>query len=127
MPCGPQPADRILILKQPWLDLILQGTKTLEIRSQPLSAGRYWLGHKKMIFGAAQLGQAIPVLSAEQWASLRPQHRCNVHATLQDDLRTSSTECSGHESARTLSTSARRDRNCEVPTWLILNARPVRK
>ena len=77
MPGGPQPADRILILKQPWLDLILQGTKTLEIRSQPLSAGSYWLGHKKIIFGAAQLGQAIPVLSAEQWASLRPQHRCN--------------------------------------------------
>ena len=76
MPGGPQPADRILILKQPWLDLILQGAKTLEIRSRPLSSGRYWLGHKKMIFGVAVLGEAIPVLSAVQWASLRSRHRC---------------------------------------------------
>ena len=40
----PQPMDRILILKEQWLQQILLGGKTMEIRCRPLAAGRYWLG-----------------------------------------------------------------------------------
>ena len=40
----PQPLDRILILKEQWLQQILLGGKTMEIRCRPLAAGRYWLG-----------------------------------------------------------------------------------
>ena len=71
MPGGPQPADRILILKQPWLDLILQGTKTLEIRSRPLSAGSYWLGHKKVAGFSALFG---PFGQGGAGESERPEH-----------------------------------------------------
>ena len=53
----PFPGDRILIMKQPWLRKILEREKTLEIRSQPLSVGDYWLGHKEIIYGKIKLGK----------------------------------------------------------------------
>ena len=77
---GPQPQDRILILKKSWLELILDGSKTMEIRSMRLSPGRYWLGNEKMIYGSVKIGVAIPVLSVEQWRSLRPRHLCDNDA-----------------------------------------------
>ena len=40
----PKPGDRILIFKQPWLQLVLCGHKTLEIRGSPYKAGKYYLG-----------------------------------------------------------------------------------
>ena len=74
---GPQPLDRILILKMSWLELILAGNKTLEIRGKRLSPGKYWLGNHKMIYGSVEIGCAIPVCSVEQWQSLRSRHLCD--------------------------------------------------
>ena len=70
----PRPNDRILILRRPWLQMILTGDKTLEVRGSPIKAGRYWLGHKGIIHGVAILGSPIPIVSQEQWVEMRPQH-----------------------------------------------------
>ena len=52
---APQRGDRILVLRPHWLNLILAGEKTLEIRGRNLSAGNYWLGTRGMIHGLAIL------------------------------------------------------------------------
>ena len=66
---------KILILKKHWLDRILSGEKTLEIRGAPLKSGTYYLGCKKTIYGVAMTGNPIAITTIDQWGSLRPQHR----------------------------------------------------
>ena len=75
---APKPNDRILLLRQPWLGLILAGEKTLEIRGRALSPGKYWLGHQKLIYGFAMLGEAIPIRSNIAWRALVHKHRVDM-------------------------------------------------
>ena len=70
----PQLYDRILIVRQPWLGLILAGQKTMEVRGKPLSPGRYWLGYKSNIYGVVRLGTAIRIQAAEAWNECYPEH-----------------------------------------------------
>ena len=72
---SPQPGDKILIVKQPWMDMVLLGQKKLEIRALPYSSGNYWLGRKSCIYGLARLGRAIPISTVTDWHALRPRHR----------------------------------------------------
>jgi len=72
---SPQPGDKILLLKQPWLDMVLLGQKNLEIRALPYASGNYWLGRKSCIYGLARLGRAIPISTVKGWNALRPRHR----------------------------------------------------
>ena len=72
---APLPGDRILVLRPHWLNLILAGEKTLEIRGRNLSAGNYWLGTRGMIHGLAVLQPAILIDSAQAWQELRHRHR----------------------------------------------------
>ena len=73
---GPTPrcGERILILRQEWLERILDGTKTLEIRGARLREGDVWLGSQRTISGKARLGPAVPIRTEQEWATLRPQH-----------------------------------------------------
>ena len=70
----PVDGDRILILKDRWLDLILSGQKTMEVRGQRVQPGRYWLGSRGLIRGVAVLDPAAHIKTEDEWASLRPQH-----------------------------------------------------
>ena len=72
---GPLPGDRILVLRPHWLNLILAGEKTLEIRGRNLSAGNYWLGTRGMIHGCAMLEPAMLINTAQAWQELRHRHR----------------------------------------------------
>lgn len=72
-----QKNDRILIVRPPWLQLILSGQKTMEIRGAPLRAGKYFLGKKKLIHGFVVLGPPIPITTDAQWNAFRPQHLVN--------------------------------------------------
>ena len=45
-----QRGDRILILKERWLDLILSDEQTMETRSKRLRAGKYYLGYKAVSY-----------------------------------------------------------------------------
>ena len=71
---APLPGDRILVLRPHWLNLILEGEKTLEIRGRNLSAGKYWLGTRGMIHGLAILEPAILINTLQAWQDLRHRH-----------------------------------------------------
>ena len=72
---APLPGDRILVLRPHWLNLILAGEKTLEIRGRNLSARNYWLGTRGMIHGCAMLEPAMLINTAQAWQELRHRHR----------------------------------------------------
>ena len=61
----PQPGNRILVLQPHWLNLILAGEKTLEIRGRNHSAGNYWLGTRGMIHGFAIFEPAMLINTAQ--------------------------------------------------------------
>ena len=71
----PQLGERILVLRPNWLELIISGEKTLEIRGRNLCAGKYWLGCRGRIDGRAVFEPAFQIQSAATWHSLRHQHR----------------------------------------------------
>ena len=89
------PGDRILIVKPYWLELILSGEKTLEIRGTAYRPGKYWLGYQRQILGVVRLGKPLRVSTTEQWLSLQPQHR-----VMQSDLPYKNTFAIPIESAR---------------------------
>ena len=70
----PRQEDKILILKQRWMDLILSRRKTLEIRGRALKAGKYWLGCRGVIRGKVVLGEAKHIPDEDTWDSLRESH-----------------------------------------------------
>ncbi len=72
----PKQNDRILILKFPWLGMLLSGEKTLEIRPKPYT-GVYWLGHKKLIYAKVEFGQPRLIRDDHEWQALREQHKVN--------------------------------------------------
>ena len=67
--------DRILIVKEPWLNLILAGEKTIEVRGTPYRPGHYFVGHNQLIRGEIVLGVAKQVRTEDEWNFLRPRHR----------------------------------------------------
>lgn len=66
---------RILVLVEPWLQMVRDGTKTLEIRHQRLSAGPAYIGTSSHVFAEVHLGEAIEVKAMEHWRSLEELHR----------------------------------------------------
>ena len=73
--CEPVRGDRILVLKQSWLALILQGVKTHEVRPGNYRGGKYFLGSKGVIYAQCQLGPAVRVETLRQWRRLQKFHR----------------------------------------------------
>ena len=71
----PHNGDRILVLKQNWLALVLAGKKTMEVRGKRLKAGAAYFGWKGTIYASATLGDAVEIRDAQHWDSLRSQHR----------------------------------------------------
>ena len=74
----PQQGDKIMMFKPKWKSMILNRTKTMEIRGRQFQKGVYWLGCKKMIHGKVRLGQAKEIKDINQWKMLFPQHRCET-------------------------------------------------
>ena len=68
--CG----ERVLVLKPQYLDRLLSGEKTLEIRGKALTPGIAWLGAAGMIHGMASLEAARLIDSTHMWQELRSQH-----------------------------------------------------
>ena len=75
---APQPGDRILVLKKHWLDKILAGVKTVELRHIRLKPGRCFLGHKSLIYGVAYLGDAELVPTMAEFRARFEEHRVDV-------------------------------------------------
>ena len=70
----PRAGDKILILKQPWLNLILSGQKKIEVRGSAFRAGKYFLGHKQIIYGQVEIGEPRAILTMDKWKELEPLH-----------------------------------------------------
>ena len=73
--CIPRDNDAILIVRDPWIGLILSGIKTLEIRGTRLRPQTMWLGTKGLIFGRARIESVREIETEEMWQELYPQHR----------------------------------------------------
>ena len=70
----PKDGDRILLIKQKWLALVLAGDKTMEVRGKRLRAGKCFFARKGVIYASAALGDAIEIPDAQQWESLQHLH-----------------------------------------------------
>lgn len=66
--------DVIMILKRKWLDLILAGVKTLEVRCMRHRDRVYFLGCEGKVHGRMRVKGAELVADEARWAALRPQH-----------------------------------------------------
>ena len=71
---APRAGDRILVLREEWLERILSGEKDLEIRGRRLREGDVWLGCRSNILGKARLGSATKIATKQAWAALRSRH-----------------------------------------------------
>ena len=72
----PQAGERILILRKPWLDLILSGKKTMEVRARRAAAGDYLLGCRGHVYGRVRLGAAVSLSEPLVWEQYRDHHQC---------------------------------------------------
>ena len=72
---GPQKGDKILLMAEPWLSLVLSGKKTMEVRGTAFRAGKYYLGIKEKIYGVALTGPPRFIADSERFRQLRPLHR----------------------------------------------------
>ena len=66
--------ERILVLQRSWMDLILSGRKTIEVRGVRLRAGAYLIGCKSIAYGRVRFGKAFEVKDDAEWQALRQQH-----------------------------------------------------
>ena len=70
----PRSGDRILMFKEPWLSMIIDGRKKMEVRSKPFS-GKYYLGFKKRIFGMMIMGRPQHIPDTQAFQLLYRLHR----------------------------------------------------
>ena len=70
----PQLYDRILIMRQPYLDLILD-RQTLEVRPLKLPPGSFWLGMKGKLYAKITTGRPVHIANELDWVTRRHQHK----------------------------------------------------
>ena len=75
---APQPGDKILVLKQRFLDLILREDKDLELRHQRLTPGWYYLASGRVVQGVADVGVAFEVEDDFWFRSLLHRHQLDT-------------------------------------------------
>ena len=69
----PQVGDRVMVVKQPWLDCILDGRKTLEIRGSKAKTGAIWVGMQGKVYARAFIADAF-TMTAEEFRARKDQH-----------------------------------------------------
>ena len=72
---GPKENDRILVLKEYWLNKVKAGEKCLEVRGTTTRPGGCWLASKGKIHAWALFGQPYRCESLSHFESLAGQHR----------------------------------------------------
>ncbi|CAE7485976.1 unnamed protein product [Symbiodinium sp. CCMP2592] len=70
----PTLGNRIMVLKEGWVALILSGTKTMELRSQPAKTGPIWIGFEGRVYAHAEISDCRQ-MSQEIYEETRAQHR----------------------------------------------------
>ena len=69
----------MLRFQRHWLDLVLEGTKTVELRRDRTTSGCAWMGCGGRVWGRVHIGDAARLSSMEELRATRGQHR--VEAT----------------------------------------------
>ena len=64
-PLKPKIGDKIMVVRQPWLDKILDGSKTMELRCRKASVGVVWLGMGGTIYGQVKIVNSIALSPAD--------------------------------------------------------------
>eukprot|EP00973_Karenia_brevis_P061682 8578226-Karenia_brevis.AAC.1 len=69
--------DRILVVKEPWISMILSGEKTMELRHIKLKEPWYWLARSGsgLIVGRAETGGSVLINSISKLHELEAEHR----------------------------------------------------
>ena len=62
------------MLRPPWLDYVLDGNKTMELRGRKSRNGMVWLGYDSKIYGRADITSAVS-LTAEEFRAREAEHR----------------------------------------------------
>ena len=70
---APAVGDRVLVMRQPWLDLVLSGEKTLQLRPTRHALGRVWLGMGGKVYGGVTIAGSR-VLSEAEFHEFANQH-----------------------------------------------------
>ena len=69
----PKIGDRIMVVRQPWLNKILDGDKTMELRSRRYRAGSAWLGMGGHIYGRIKIAEAV-AMTTEEFRARAAEH-----------------------------------------------------
>ena len=78
-PTVPKVGQRIMVLRQPWLDYILDGSKTMELRGRRYRMGHAWLGMGGSIYGRVNVVGAVS-LTTEEFRAREQEHRWPANA-----------------------------------------------
>ena len=70
-----------MVLQKPWLDLILGGSKTMELRGRKFRLGYVWLGESGLIHGRVKIVEAVS-LTPEQFRAREEEHRWPADAEI---------------------------------------------
>ena len=72
---GPVEKQRILQLREVWLNKILSNNKRAEIRGSPAKLGGTWLGRAGAVYGFAEIVKIEQANSIEEFNALESMHR----------------------------------------------------
>ena len=78
----PAVGDRVLVMRQPWLDLVLSGEKTLELRATRHALGRVWVGMGGKVYqdgGTIRITQTV--LHIQPVSVIQPVPATMAHGT----------------------------------------------
>ena len=73
---APKAGDRVMLFKDKWATLILNGEKKLEVRSKRYKEGSYWVGCKEKIRGKCTLEKPVLIKTISEWKQLQSLHCC---------------------------------------------------
>jgi hypothetical protein len=86
---APAAGDSVLVFQRRWLDLVLAGEKTMEVRPFRLKpTGRYYLGSRGRVYAMASFGSPTLVVDPAEWKALADQHLVRDQAEPPYDKRT---------------------------------------
>lgn len=70
----PRQSESVLVIQQPFVNLVLDGRKTLDIRHTRIPSKEYWISNKGKILGRAVFTFRECIASVERWVELTPEH-----------------------------------------------------
>jgi hypothetical protein len=79
---APKPGDRILIFKPQWLQLVLSGQKTMEVRGAAYKSGKYFFGTGGSLFFQKKKEATLNMCGLGRQVSSTPKPTSATHSGL---------------------------------------------